>query len=130
MMSPAAYRSRHAPAPFVGGMAVDDHELCLRILQLPLGETTRAQLQDIADGLTPGKFGQLSTTMRDKLWKFAVQNGAVQKPKKKRFAALSVHVDTYDTKPTPATERAAELIASQVPSLGGKMPTPPGRGSK
>ena len=128
MSSPAAYRSRHAPAPFQGGMSVDDHELCLRILQLPLGETTRAQLQDIADRLTPGKFGQLSTPMRDKLWKFAVQNGAVQRPKKRKTVAYHAHApDVYDSKESAGTARAAAIIASQVPSLGGEMPVPPNR---
>lgn len=131
MHSPAAYRSRHAPAPFAGGMSVDDHELCLRILQLPLGETTRMKVQAIADQLVPGKFGQLSTVLRDKLWRFAVRNGAVQRPKKRKAVqTLAVHTDSYDTRDTPETARAAKLIASQVPSLGGKMPVPPNRRSR
>ena len=128
MASTAAYRSRHAPAPFTGGKSVDDHELCVRILELPLGETARAQIQDIADRLAPGKFGQLSTRLRDKLWKFAVQNGAVQRPKKRRDAAYHTHApDVYDSKESEGTARAAAVIASQVPSLGGRMPVPPNR---
>lgn len=107
---------------------IDDHELCIRILQLPLGERSRADVQSLADRLVPGRYGQISRQMRDKLWKFAVQNGAIKrgKPQKKNLVA-TVHVDTYDIRETKGTELAVAHLAKYTRLPDGRMLVPPGR---
>jgi hypothetical protein len=54
-------------------------------------------------------------------------NWASPTPKPKEQRVNRMHCDAYSDREGPGLERAQELVASMVPSLGGRMPTPPPR---
>jgi hypothetical protein len=130
-MNNSCKRSSKASAPGLAPMpSIPDDELVRRVLTLDLGSKFRAELERTAANIEPGKYGQLERSERDALLKFAREHGVLEIQKKKKVALTALsHVDTYDVRETGGTEFGAMIVASQVPSLGGKMPAPPGRRS-
>ncbi len=117
--------------PLIGGCTampvIDDLTVVKLVLALPIGEAFREELQELADGLEPGKFGQLKRRDRDKFVKLALHHGAIQRPKTIERNAVVYAPGHYSDRETPGTAFAVAIIASQVPSKGGAMPVPPGR---
>jgi len=117
-MNNSCKRSSKASAPGLAPMpSIPDDELVRRVLTLDLGSKFRAELERTAANIEPGKYGQLERSERDALLKFAREHGVLEIQKKKKV------------RETGGTEFGAMIVASQVPSLGGKMPAPPGRRS-
>lgn len=132
-MNNAWKRTANTLTPQINGTSMpvlDDSTLLKLILALPLGDTARADMEKLHAKVEPGKFGQLKRNDRDRLLKFAHQNGALPKPKKVKRPADTHAPDVYDDRETRGTAVAAAIIAAQVPLYGGEMPWPPGRPGK
>ena len=133
-MNHTTKRSANTPVPVFGGNKLAplcDSLLIEKVLTLPLGDAFREELEEMLTNILPGKFGQLKRDYRDRLLKFGMQNGALPKPVKpiKGRVMSSNAPDAYDVRETKGTRKAMKLIAQFVPSMGGKMPAPPGRKS-
>lgn len=106
---------------------IDDRTLVTRILTLPLGATLRAELEELLPRIEPGKFGQLKKSLRDKLYRLAVDGNLLARVTPSKGIHVSVNNATYESRVVEGTAFAEELIARFVPSKGGSMPVPPGR---
>lgn len=120
---------RRANTPMISGAlpAIDDRELVRRILTLPLGETFRTELETLLPKIEKGKFGVLKKSMRDRLFKLALESNIIERIKSKNGIGISINNATYETRVVEGTAFAEDLISRFVPSKGGRMPVPPGR---
>ena len=108
--------------------ALDDHELATRVALLPLEASEHQKAILLTVGLVPGRFGLLARPDRDWLMKTALKMGALPKMPVRKKTDHSLAPDHYCDQVSKETQRILEeVVAVQVPALGGRMPVAPAR---
>ena len=123
--------SKHKPGwtTPAGLPCFDDHQLANKVaaLILPAEDHTRAVLLTV--GLEPGKYGTLKQADRDWLMKKAQENSLLPRlPRRPPGQKCLYAQDPYSDRESEAMKKVlSEVVAAQVPALGGQMPVPPAR---
>jgi hypothetical protein len=115
-------RPPHSSAP-TGGFSFDDVTLARTCLALPLGDTLRAGVLSLVDGLVVGRFGQLPRGLRDRLFQLAASAGVLPKGSKsarEKRDPTAKRTGQYTSHRSAGTAKAEELLASYS-----KIPIPP-----
>jgi hypothetical protein len=107
--------SKHSAANANGLPTVDDAVLVELVIGLPIGDTLRAELAEVAAKLVPRKFGQIKRPLRDRLLKLAAGAGVLpgMKPPTKKVATY-LNATTYEERSVKGTDFAQRLLYDET----------------